>query len=225
MQTDNATSSSHRCKHARVRRNWLSEASDGVGRAQTVMLDKLELSENCFTRYRKSCGVKLRVYCLEVLIAEKQMNGGLIDVTIVDQTGVDLNAASHTAGVAVMRKAEEKLNKYEGKFPPSYTLIPLALEQTGRSCPHTSRFVRAAAEHESSACEGAYTVSACISRWRQRISVVLQRSISESVLRSFRKTRVDPAVGTAPATQLHRLVSLLVLPSATPAETDVIDTG
>ena len=157
--------------------------------------------------------------------AEKQMNGGLIDVTIVDQTGVDLNAASHTAGVAVMRKAEEKLNKYEGKFPPNYTLIPLALEQTGRSCPHTSRFVRAAAEHESSACEGAYTVSACISRWRQRISVVLQRSISESVLRSFRKTRVDPAVGTAPATQLHRLVSLLVLPSATPAETDVIDTG
>ena len=72
MQTDNATNSSHRCKHARVRRNWLSEASEGVGRAQTVMLDKLELSEtfrNCFTRYRKSCGVKLRVYCLEVLIS------------------------------------------------------------------------------------------------------------------------------------------------------------
>ena len=155
----------------------------------------------------------------------KQLNGGLIDVTVVDQTGTDLEAASHTAGAAAMRKALGKYTKYEGKFPPNYTLIPIALEQSGRSCPNTSRFVRAAAEHESAACDGAYTVSACIARWRQRISIVLQRSISESVLRTFRKTRADPAKGTAPVVNGHMSVSLLVLPAAAQVEEDTIGVG
>jgi len=157
---------------------------------------------------------------------DKQMNGGLVDATVVDQTAdVYVKEASHTAGVTVMRKAEEKLNKYEGKFPSNYTLIPFAFEQTGRSCPHTSRFTRAAAEHESQQCDGAYSVSSCIARWRQRFSMVLQRSISESVLRSFRKTRADPALGTAPVVNRYKTVSLLVLPPVAEVETDEMDAG
>lgn len=156
---------------------------------------------------------------------DRQMNGGLIDVTVVDQTGIDVEAASHTAGVAAMRKAMEKHSKYEGKFPPNYTLIPIALEQSGRSCPNTGRFVRAAAEHESEACSGAYSVSACIARWRQRISIVLQRSISESVLRLFRKTRADPASGGPPIVGGHLSVSLLVVPGVPLAELAVEGVG
>ena len=119
-----------------------------------------------------------------------------------------------------MNKALAKYTKYEGKHPPNYTLIPIALEQSGRSCPNTSRLVRALAEHESAACDGVYSVSSCIARWRQRISIVLQRSISESVLRNFRRTRVDPARGAPPVVDRHMSVSLLVPPMAALAEVD-----
>ena len=55
--------------------------------------------------------------------------------------------------------------------------------------------------------------------------MVLQRSISESVLRSFRKTRADPALGTAPVVNRYKTVSLLVLPPVAEVETNEMDAG
>lgn len=159
---------------------------------------------------------------LAVQNVDRTKNGGLLDVTVVDQTapGYLHRGAASVAGYAAMKKASGKFDTYQGKFPANYTLIPVALEQSGACCPHTKRFVKAVSEHESCRSGGAYTVSRCINRWRQRISVVLQRSISESVLRSFRRTR--PAPGRpAPQPGMYKSVSLLVPPRG--ASTEIRD--
>jgi hypothetical protein len=98
---------------------------------------------------------------------QRKVYKGLTDVATVDQTDRELNAA-------LRQVCEGRLR---------FALDAIASKQTGIACIHSRRFIRAAAKHESFSCDGTNTVNTHIPGCRQRISVVLQRSNSESGLR------------------------------------------
>jgi hypothetical protein len=108
---------------------------------------------------------------------------------------------------------KEKYDTYGGKHPSNYTLIPFILEQSGASCPHVHEFVKAGALHEFQLSDGAWPVSATVQRWRQKISMTLQKVLSITSRRVFSKVR---AVAGRPEPEANKFeaVHLLVRPSA-----------
>ena len=146
--------------------------------------------------------------------------GGLLDTCIVDETGVeqvkrgvrDMTGPAYKAGAAAMTKVKEKYDTYGGKHPSNYTLIPFILEQSGASCPHVHEFVKAAALHEFALSDGAWPVSATVQRWRQKISMTLQKVLSVTSRRVFSRVR---AVAGRPEPKANRYesVHLLVRPA------------
>ena len=111
-----------------------------------------------------------------------------------------------------MTKVKEKYDTYGGKHPSNYTLIPFILEQSGASCPHVHEFVKAAALHEFALSDGAWPVSATVQRWRQKISMTLQKVLSVTSRRVFSRVR---AVAGRPEPRANRYesVHLLVRPA------------
>ena len=89
----------------------------------------------------------------------------------------------------MQHRVTEKYNTYGGKHPSNYTLIPFILEHTGASCAHVQVFIKAAAKHEHTLSGGAYAQGTIVQRWRQKISVTLQKVLSVTTERLFFKTR------------------------------------
>jgi hypothetical protein len=86
-----------------------------------------------------------------------------------------------------------KHTRYGGKYSPiENTLITFGLELGGRLFPPADNMLKAAAKHEAARSDGASTYSSCMAKWRQRISVALQRAISESVSHSVGQSRPIP---------------------------------
>ena len=69
----------------------------------------------------------------------------------------------------------------------SYTFFPFIFEQFGRASLHAQDFLKLAAEAQSASSAGAIAVSHCKQRWRQRLSIAVQMSISDSVARLWNK--------------------------------------
>jgi hypothetical protein len=153
------------------------------------------------------------------LTAESSKPGGLIDVAIVDETcphkvktGVaSLKGPAYKAGAAAITKVKEKFNTYGGKHPSKYTLIPSILEQSGASCEHVQSFIKAVARHEFVLSDGAWPVSATVQRWRQKISMTLQKALSITQSRVF--SHVQAVRGRPePVANRHETARLVVRP-------------
>lgn len=141
--------------------------------------------------------------------------GALLDVSTVDPTCptyVQANAMTH--GEAIRLRTEEKHTTYLHKFDAaSYTLIPFVLDLFGSSGPHLREFVKAVAQHQAHRSESSQLVGFFTQQWRQRLSVTLQRCVSESVARHYRKTRPIPGnPQVVPDILSYTRVRLLVLP-------------
>lgn len=123
--------------------------------------------------------------------------GQLIDHVHPDPTAASYRErASREAGYAARSNAEGKHNKYRGKFATDqYTLIPFAVEQFGAACDEAHRLLQALALRQSQRSGGIWRKSQCIARWRQRVSIALQRAVSESVARTLARCTQPLAEG------------------------------
>ena len=124
-------------------------------------------------------------------------SGGLLDVAIIDETcphqvktGVrSTTGPAYRAGAATITKVTEKFGTYGEKHPSNYTLIPFILEQSGASCELVQSFIKAVAQHEFLLSDGAWPISATVQRWRQKISMTLQKALSITSNRVFSHVR------------------------------------
>ena len=138
-----------------------------------------------------------------------EKHGGLLDVSLVDSSSpanVKIGVRSKKgpafkSGAAMQHRVTEKYNTYGGKHPSNYTLIPFILEHTGASCAHVQVFIKAAARHEHTLSGGAYAQGTIVQRWRQKISVTLQKVLSVTTERLFLGTR---AVAGLPELNVRR---------------------
>ena len=145
-----------------------------------------------------------------------EKHGGLLDVSLVDSSSpanVKIGVRSKTgpafkSGAALHHRVKEKYDTYGGKHPSNYTLIPFVLEHTGASCPHVQVFIKAAAKHEHMLSGGAYAQGTIVHRWRQKISVTLQKALSVTTERLFMRTR---AVAGQPKPVVNGIESLHLL--------------
>ena len=154
------------------------------------------------------------------LTAQTSKPGGLLDTCIVDETGLeqvkrgvrDMTGPAYKAGAAAMTKVKQKHDTYGGKHPSNYTLISFILEQSGACCPDVHEFIKAAALHEFHLSDGAWPVSATVQRWRQKISMTLQKVLSITTRRVF--SRVRAVVGRPePEANRYESVCLVLRPS------------
>ena len=75
---------------------------------------------------------------------------------------------------------------YSGWFdPPSYFFLPFIIELFGRSNKHADWLLNAISKHQCVQGAGQAAYSHHMSLWRQRISMVLQRSVSEEVISAY----------------------------------------
>ena len=156
------------------------------------------------------------------LTAQSMKPGGLLDVAIVDETClhqvkagvVSKKGPAYRAGAAAITKVKEKFDTYGGKHPSNYTLIPFILEQSGASCEHVQSFVKAVAQHEFLLSDGAWPVSATVQRWRQKISVTLQKALSITASRVFSHVRAVRG-RPEPVANRYETVHLLIRPVCT----------
>jgi hypothetical protein len=145
--------------------------------------------------------------------------GGLLDASVIDETCPQLvkmgvrakTGPVYITGAAALTRVKEKHKTYGGKHPSNFTLIPFVLEQSGASCLHVHTFVKAAAQHEYDMSDGAWPLSAIVQRWRQKISVALQKSLSITTTRVFSRVRAVRG-RPAPVANRHEVVHLLVRP-------------
>ena len=77
---------------------------------------------------------------------------------------------------------------------------------------HLQAFIKAVAEHQSRRSGGARAVSYLTQQWRQRFSVCLQRSLSMTVMQSFRTIKPLVHDGELPSRNGFLEVQLLVRP-------------
>ena len=135
----------------------------------------------------------------------------LVDIYLADPTSATAIQRFQSAvkdGGALIQGSQVKHTRYGGKFPTiENTLITCGLEIGGRLFRPTDNMLKTAAKHEAARSDGASTYSSCMARWRQRISVALQRAISESVSYSVAQSRAIP--GQALDIGAYRRVRLL----------------
>ena len=144
---------------------------------------------------------------------EHRDRGLLLDVYLADPTAQSHRAkAAREGGAALISGAEKKYTTYTGKYSQSsHTLIPFGVEIYGTLSPHAQRFLKAAAARSVVAGQGAHPYSYWMMRWRQFVSVALQRAASQSVARNMARSRAagDGAIVTRSA---HLQVRLLRRP-------------
>ena len=156
--------------------------------------------------------------------ANAHQRGGLLDVTITGPTAASYRKdAAVEDGATARKRAQGKYNHYAAHFDQlSLTFIPLAFETYGRHGLHVKPFLRALARHEAKTSGGGLEYSSCIQWWRQRISVVLQRSISQGVAHNWARTRAGGGSDVLhPAVDAYTRVRLLVRPPH-PSQIDFI---
>jgi hypothetical protein len=109
--------------------------------------------------------------------------GLLVDVFLTDPAAQQFRRrAAQEDGAALGSGVARKFQTY-GDTSIAYTLIPFGVEIHGRLCKHSHVFIRAVAEHQTSICDGAYPYSHVVMKWRQYVSIALQRACSDSVHR------------------------------------------
>jgi hypothetical protein len=150
----------------------------------------------------------------------QRLGGGLavavcLDVTIRDGTCPTYRreaAADISAGLRAASLNKIKTYVDSGALDPATTtLFSVALDQFGAASQDAHAVVRALAVRQAQFSDGLYTVAACVARWRQKLSVVLQRSISDLVIADWPST-IPATPGAAPDLDAYRHASLLSAP-------------
>jgi hypothetical protein len=127
----------------------------------------------------------------------KPLRGGVGVSACLDFTLRDGTCASHRA--VAFRDVEQglvkmsliKVRKYveSGAIDPELaTLISLAFDQFGTASRDTHAFFRAVAIRQAQLSAGLYTVAQCVARWRQKLSTLVQRTISNQVVAEWEST-------------------------------------
>jgi hypothetical protein len=144
-------------------------------------------------------------------------NGVMVDVAVIDETGptylddAGTGSSALLPGAAAAHKTQAKFRTYGAAYSPaSHTLFAAVLEQSGAGSKQLHLLVKMLAKYEHERTDGAYPVSACVQRWRQRFSVTLQRAISESEARLLAKVRDSlPGQQSEPVIDRYKRVHLL----------------
>jgi hypothetical protein len=194
-------------------------AATHAGMRVDVGLTGLQLES--MTAFLQHTGEQLRT---DILIPAGQLNtappgelsneglGHLVDHVHPDGTAAShRQRASEEAGYAARHAAERKHNKYRGKFATDqYDLIPFAVDQYGAACKEAHGLIQALADKQSRRSGGVWKKGHCVARWRQRVSIALQRAVSESVATAWAKV-TQPLVpgGSAPKRWLYKEVHFL----------------
>jgi hypothetical protein len=154
------------------------------------------------------------------------LRGGLgvaccLDVTISDGTCATYrDRASRDVKAQLLAASARKIKTYVNTgalSPATTTLFSLALDQFGAASADTHAIVRALAVRQARRSGGSLTVASCIARWRQKLSVVLQRSISDQVIADWDATLPSDDCHT-PRVDGYRGLWLLRPPAAPPPD-------
>jgi hypothetical protein len=125
--------------------------------------------------------------------------GLMIDFTHSGNTGKTHRkfSATHNAGAVAERSAAGKHTKYQGHFySDSYHLIPIAVETSGAMAVQSHEAISCFARHMSIKSSGAWTVSQCVARVRQQLSIALHTALSESTAKQFAECTPPGGAGT-----------------------------
>jgi hypothetical protein len=122
-------------------------------------------------------------------------NTALLDFTILDGTaGGHLEQSAREPGFATVVGFQAKIGHY---LPPgrklfdatSHTLIPIVMDRHGFMHPESAKFFQQVAKFESASSGGVWPVGRCMSKWRQLLSVTLQRAVVEGMERNLSKSQ------------------------------------
>jgi hypothetical protein len=155
----------------------------------------------------------------------RRLSGGravavCLDVTIRDGTCPSYRReAACDVSAGLLKASLNKITTYvdSGALDPATTtLFSVALDQFGAASRDTHSVVRALAVRQAEFSDGLYPVASCVARWRQKLSVVLQRSISELVIEDWPST-LPAAPGAPLALDAYKHTSLLCRPTGAAA--------
>jgi hypothetical protein len=137
--------------------------------------------------------------------------GALADVALIDPaSSAYLNEAAVTQGSAAASKALEKIQHYLPHIEGArFSLCPVVFELFGAASEQTHALVHALATHQAEKSGGVWSSSQCIARWRQRLSVVLQRAVSAAVDAEYAKALPLAANGPRPDVGAYARLRLL----------------
>jgi hypothetical protein len=121
----------------------------------------------------------------------------LLDVTIRDETApIYVKAAAQTQGHAAGIGYSEKHRHYAQHYDARrYTLFPIALETHGYLHPDSAAFFRSVSLYQHQRSGGNWPVSRCMARWRQLLSITLQRVVAQSMARNLGRSTTPAAAG------------------------------
>ena len=141
-------------------------------------------------------------------IREKRI---LIDVTVPNPSGRTAIRRQRTnvhAGVAAATGETIKHNKYGGTFVAATShLVPFAVETYGRLGKEAEHFLKELAEHAVGVgADDAYYKSQTVCKFRQLVSVSLQRALSRRELMYVHGLRTREARAVRPIEQMWDLV-------------------
>jgi hypothetical protein len=141
-----------------------------------------------------------------------------LDFTLRDGTCATYRvAASRDVVQGLVKASVVKVQTYvESRFIDcsSTTLISLAFDQFGTASRDAHAFFRAVAIHQAQQLSGGlYTVASCVARWRQRLSCLLHRILSDQVIAAWECTAPIPG-RPAPDLNAYKKMRLLCPPVA-----------
>jgi hypothetical protein len=121
--------------------------------------------------------------------------GVMIDVKMSDCTCQShIQHKEDASAVALQDMIQQNYSTYRGTFDPaSYYHTQLAVDVFGYTHPVSVKLLKAFARHESVKSGGAKTYSYCLRRWRQLVSVTVQRDTSATVDRVWSRAVVENA--------------------------------
>ncbi len=116
-------------------------------------------------------------------------------------------------GTRLQAMIEENFDHYRGLFNrASYYQTQIALDVHGYTHPATHKLLKALAHHEASRSEGVKSFSYCLRRWRQLLSVTMQREVSSIVDRGWSGSVAQP--GSNFAVDRYRRRDFLLTPAS-----------
>jgi hypothetical protein len=213
----------HAVRHNKVRDAMVAQLRSSVGLAGVKVEQRHPFVGGADPSRRMDIVIAGGVLRLPPTVHEPHGGGArdaCIDVTIVDGTrDVHCEAAAMDIGTVLTKASLDKYKTYgrllDGRRS---TLYPAAFDQFGSMCTEVHSLLHTFAKHEGTAPSvpprrGAYAQR--LSYWRQRLSVTLQRAISQSVFEAWGGAR--PGTTGAPANVSAYATARLLAPRPPPA--------
>jgi hypothetical protein len=145
----------------------------------------------------------------------------LLDITIMDPSTSASRVRSalergHTAG----KGYGKKITHYSPHFDATrHTLFPISIELFGYLHPISKQFFSAVSLYQHNRSGGCWPISRCMARWRQLISITLQRTIGEILSRNLARSLGAAAVAPDPGGRFALVDGYLRIHLLTPTRT------